>query len=163
MKNDYTELDAAILQAIRDGNAWFQKMLSLVKPKALKHVTSRVEVWRVVDRRLQALRKAAAMRGVPILLLTSRDVKRYPHLEFETHEWLRRANVPHDAVCFATEKERAITWVDPRSVAVDDEKEHLDKMLLVCGVESAEEDAAQAIANAADQLSSYAEGAQDNV
>lgn len=58
MKNDYTELDAAILQAIRDGNAWFQKMLSLVKPKALKHVTSRVEVWRVVDRRLQALRKA---------------------------------------------------------------------------------------------------------
>lgn len=114
-------------------------------------------------RSIQALRKAAAIRGVPILLLTSRDVKRYPHLEFETHEWLRRANVPHDAVCFATEKERAITWVDPRSVAVDDEKEHLDKMLLVCGVESAEEDAAQAIANAADQLSSYAEGAQDNV
>lgn len=114
-------------------------------------------------RSIQALRKAAAMRGVPILLLTSRDVKRYPHLEFETHEWLRRHAVPHDAVCFATEKERAITWVDPRSVAVDDEKEHLDKMLLVCGVESAEEDAAQAIVNAADQLSSYAEGAQDNV
>lgn len=114
-------------------------------------------------RSILALRKAAQMHGVPILLLTSRDVKRYPHLEFETHEWLRRHDVPHDAVCFATEKERAITWVDPRSVAIDDEREHLDKMLLVCGVESAEEDPALAIANAADQLSSYAEGAQDNV
>jgi hypothetical protein len=100
-------------------------------------------------RSIEALREAAATRDMPILLLTSRDVKRYPHLEFETHEWLRRAKVPHDAVCFATEKERAITWVDPRSVAVDDEGEHLDKMILVCGVESAEEDPARAIANAA--------------
>jgi hypothetical protein len=100
-------------------------------------------------RSIEALREAAAPRDMPILLLTSRDVKRYPHLEFETHEWLRRAKVPHDAVCFATEKERAITWVDPRSVSVDDEGEHLDKMILVCGVESAEEDPARAIANAA--------------
>lgn len=116
-----------------------------------------------VLRSVLALREASAMRGVPILLLTSRDVKRYPHLEFETHDWLRRHDVPHDAVCFATEKERAITWVDPRSVAIDDEQEHLDKMLLVCGVESAEKFPAAAISAAAARLSEYAEGAQNNV
>lgn len=70
--------------------------------------------------------------AIPILICTSRDVKRYPHLEWETHEWLRRNAVPYDAIVFSAEKERALTWIPRESIAVDDEEEHVSKLAYVC-------------------------------
>lgn len=70
--------------------------------------------------------------SVKVLICTSRDRKRYPHLEWETHEWLTKNEVPYAALLMATEKERALTWVDSRSVAIDDELEHVEKLAYVC-------------------------------
>ena len=77
---------------------------------------------------IEALREAKA----PVLILTSRDIKRFPHLEYETYKWLDEQGVPYLGVVFASEKERAVLWVPPTSVAIDDEQEHLDKLSLVC-------------------------------
>lgn len=80
---------------------------------------------------LNSLKRARAS-GIPILICTSRDIKRYPHLEYETHKWLAYNGVPYDGIIFAAEKERALTWIDRRSIAIDDEQEHIDKLVFVC-------------------------------
>lgn len=76
----------------------------------------------------------AVLRGcnAPILIVTSRDVKRYPNIEAETHEWLRLHKVPHAAVAFGLEKDREVMWIDRRSVAIDDEAQHWVEFSRVC-------------------------------
>ncbi len=58
--NDYTELDAAIVTRLSERAMGFNSIVSAVgghaAPFAAKN--DRVPAWRVVDRRLQALRKA---------------------------------------------------------------------------------------------------------
>lgn len=68
----------------------------------------------------------------PVIFCTSRDVKRYPQLEWETHAWLDAHGIRYDAIVFSAEKERALAWLDRDSVAVDDEVEHVDKLAYVC-------------------------------
>lgn len=83
--------------------------------------------------RIQLDRIAAEAVG-RILICTSRDVKRFPFLEYETYAWLQQYNVPYDAVVFDVEKDRATMWAPKTSVFVDDEEEHLRAMSLVCSV-----------------------------
>lgn len=75
----------------------------------------------------------AAEKGCRVLLVTSRDVKRHPRLEWETHRWLDAVDVPYEGLIFSSEKERAIaTWAPKRCVAVDDELDHVRKYSTVC-------------------------------
>lgn len=61
-KTDYTALDAVILACLADGPRPFMILAEKVRPEseaaATPDCSGRVHGWRVVDRRLQALRKA---------------------------------------------------------------------------------------------------------
>lgn len=60
---DFTQLDAAIVEEIKSGNNTFTLLqLSRAAALAKPFVTPRGDVERVIDRRLQALRKKGAIR-----------------------------------------------------------------------------------------------------
>lgn len=56
----YAELDAKILELVRNGADTFNALVVRrdINELAAPHETATTEAWRVVDRRLQALRKA---------------------------------------------------------------------------------------------------------
>ena len=56
---DYSELDKQILLAVKNGNCTFVQINGKVRVFAAPH--SLAEPWRVVDRRLQSLRKAGKL------------------------------------------------------------------------------------------------------
>lgn len=58
-RQDYTELDQAILAEIAKGNQKFDGLSQALQSIAQKHCEGSrdAEPWRVIDRRLQALRK----------------------------------------------------------------------------------------------------------
>ena len=59
MKNDYTALDAAILERIKQGHTFASQIEGGAAAKeAGPFTTARMPEFRVIDRRLQALRKA---------------------------------------------------------------------------------------------------------
>lgn len=63
-QNDYSAIDAEILNLIKAGCNTFtalrvnEQLIALSKP----FVTERTEDWRIIDRRLQALRKISKIR-----------------------------------------------------------------------------------------------------
>ena len=64
--NDYTELDAAIVAQIKAGRGSFTAMSAALCDAAAPFIQNPrtqipTPVWRVVDRRLQALRKRGAI------------------------------------------------------------------------------------------------------
>lgn len=72
MKHDYTALDAAIKEALKSGPKTFRNIESYpkVKEEAAKlaavhnsgySIYEKVDAWRFVDSRLQALRKSGAI------------------------------------------------------------------------------------------------------
>lgn len=61
MTTDYTKLDQAIVEAIRDGAVGFALIVDLVESKVDEHVDLGQPKWRTVDRRLQALRKQGSI------------------------------------------------------------------------------------------------------
>jgi len=63
-QNDYSALDAEILKLINAGCNTFTAMRVNSNLIALSQpfVTERTEDWRIIDRRLQALRKASKIR-----------------------------------------------------------------------------------------------------
>ena len=59
-RHDYSRLDRAILDAIRAGASNFTKIVSSKSVDSLAHELAKDDSatgWRIVDRRLQALRK----------------------------------------------------------------------------------------------------------
>ena len=58
--NKYAQLDAKLLELIRSGADTFNVLVVRrdINELAAPHETATTEAWRVVDRRLQALRKA---------------------------------------------------------------------------------------------------------
>ena len=60
--NKYDELDAAILVQIDAGNGKFTSLCASVDDKARQHINANTEKWRVVDRRLQAMRKSGKIK-----------------------------------------------------------------------------------------------------
>lgn len=58
--NKYAQLDAKLLELIRSGADAFNVLVVRrdINELAAPHETATTEAWRVVDRRLQALRKA---------------------------------------------------------------------------------------------------------
>jgi hypothetical protein len=68
-RHDYTELDAAIVAALKDGPAKFAQIFdrptvaSSLAPIA--ELEPSTEPWRVVDRRLQALRRFGTVKHTP--------------------------------------------------------------------------------------------------
>jgi hypothetical protein len=58
-KPNYTGIDTAIINAIKQGRHGFNTIASLsyVKLEAKQHETEKRKSWRVVDMRLQAMRK----------------------------------------------------------------------------------------------------------
>lgn len=56
-KHDYTEFDSLMLQQIRAGIATAASLEAALAPQIKPFVTKQGEEFRVVDRRLQALRK----------------------------------------------------------------------------------------------------------
>lgn len=57
----FAQLDALIVMSIEHGNAEFHRICGgAVRVEAEQH--SRTDAWRVVDRRLQALRKKGVIR-----------------------------------------------------------------------------------------------------
>jgi hypothetical protein len=87
-------------------------------------------LW-VCEAAAEQLRRAHA-HGIPIIVATSRDIRRYPTVEFDTHLWLDLNHLPYDGIVFSAEKERALTFVHRDSIAVDDEAEHVSKLTFVC-------------------------------
>lgn len=61
-KNDYTELDKAILSKISDGQVTFPGICNAVELQTRPFVSFTSPGWRIVDRRLQALRKAGKIK-----------------------------------------------------------------------------------------------------
>lgn len=59
LQQDYQELDAAILKEIGQGNAKFEGLTQALNGMAQRHCEGLRDAvaWRVIDRRLQALRK----------------------------------------------------------------------------------------------------------
>lgn len=58
---DYTEFDKALLEAIRGGVCTFGGLSNRLRGLAAPFASAPDEGWRVVDRRLQALRKKGAV------------------------------------------------------------------------------------------------------
>jgi hypothetical protein len=56
-KKDFTDLDAAIIGAIVGGRKTFTPIVATVMPLAKPHAANEDQVFRVVDRRLQTLRR----------------------------------------------------------------------------------------------------------
>lgn len=89
----------------------------------------------VVEAAANSLRYAKA-KDVTILIVTARDIKRFPTIEVDTYRWLDDNNIPADAVLFAAEKERAIAGLVPRlSIAIDDEEQNVVRLRYVCRAE----------------------------
>jgi len=59
----YTELDSKILNLIQNGCDTFQSLSRRLSAEAEQITDASVEGWRIVDRRLQALRKAGKVRS----------------------------------------------------------------------------------------------------
>jgi hypothetical protein len=71
--------------------------------------------------------------GVPILVLTARDVKRHPGLHFKTIQWLHDSGIQYDALVCMSEKEKALaSWCHPGSCFVDDDPTNIERVSLVC-------------------------------
>ena len=70
--NKYAQLDAKLIELIKNGAGTFNEITPRADVAALTapHETATTEGWRVVDRRLQALRKAGK-------IAFSRDVGRW--------------------------------------------------------------------------------------
>lgn len=70
--NKYAQLDAKLIELIKSGAGTFNAIAARADVAALTapHETATTEGWRVVDRRLQALRKAGK-------IAFSRDVGRW--------------------------------------------------------------------------------------
>lgn len=62
IKNDYTELDKAILAKVAEGPVTFTLICNAVEVQTRPFVSYKFAGWRVVDRRLQALRKAGKIK-----------------------------------------------------------------------------------------------------
>lgn len=63
MAHDYTELDGAIIARVAEGCVSFSALLTSVsKHSEALAKTDSAPGWRIVDRRLQALRKAGRIR-----------------------------------------------------------------------------------------------------
>lgn len=64
MSANYTGLDAAIMSALKQGHNQFKVICKLpyVASEAKKHEIGTRPDWRVIDARLQALRKAGKIR-----------------------------------------------------------------------------------------------------
>lgn len=73
MKHDYTEFDAAILKRLAHGPATFNRLHRFPEIDAMsarfaaednknRSTWNKLDPWRVVDRRLQALRKAGKIK-----------------------------------------------------------------------------------------------------
>lgn len=58
MKNDYTKLDAAIITQVAKGCIGFTALFGVVDKHSRIFTDYKTPSWRIVDRRLQALRKA---------------------------------------------------------------------------------------------------------
>ena len=58
--NKYAQIDAELIELIKSGDGTFNAIASRADVSALTapHETETAEGWRIVDRRLQALRKA---------------------------------------------------------------------------------------------------------
>jgi len=61
-KNDYTELDKAILAKVAEGSVTFTIICNAVDVQTRPFVCFTSPGWRVVGRRLQALRKAGKIK-----------------------------------------------------------------------------------------------------
>lgn len=61
-KNDYTELDKAILSKIANGPVTFPLIVNAVDLQTRPFVSFTSPGWRIVERRLQALRKAGKIK-----------------------------------------------------------------------------------------------------
>lgn len=63
-KNDYTSLDAALIRLIKSGKTQFGMLVDsrLLRGLTAPFVTANSPEWRVIDRRLQALRRAGRIR-----------------------------------------------------------------------------------------------------
>lgn len=61
---DYTNIDIAIVAAIADGNRKFSEILDAVSPLVLAILGRGCDDYRVVDRRVQALRKSGRITWV---------------------------------------------------------------------------------------------------
>ena len=57
MKPDYSAIDAAIVKAIRGGCAKFAEIVAKATDEARSFTTPSKWAWRVIDGRLQAIRK----------------------------------------------------------------------------------------------------------
>lgn len=63
MAHDYTELDSAIIERVSKGCVSFTALSgSVSKPSEALATNDPAPGWRIVDRRLQALRKAGRIR-----------------------------------------------------------------------------------------------------
>ena len=63
MAHDYTDLDAAIIERITAGCVGFTSLSCAVAKHSEKLASDdQAPAWRIVDRRLQALRKASRIR-----------------------------------------------------------------------------------------------------
>ena len=58
MKNDYTKLDAAIITQVAKGCIGFTALCNVVQQHSAVFAGDYTPPWRIVERRLQALRKA---------------------------------------------------------------------------------------------------------
>jgi hypothetical protein len=61
---NYVGLDAAILSALKQGYGQFKTLCNLgyIAAEASKHATPQRPEWRVIDARLQSMRKAGKIR-----------------------------------------------------------------------------------------------------
>ena len=58
MSRKYSVLDDQIIKAIQAGQSTFNEIVKACNQHAHEHVTASAEDWRIIDRRLQELRKA---------------------------------------------------------------------------------------------------------
>lgn len=77
---------------------------------------------------------SAAMRDckAPILILTSRDRKKFPGIEYQTIHWLNANGITYGAVRFSGEKDSGMSWIDPLSEFLDDEGHNVVRMSRLC-------------------------------
>lgn len=58
MSSKYAVLDDQIIKTIKAGKSTFNEIVKSCEQYTREHVTTSAEDWRIIDRRLQALRKA---------------------------------------------------------------------------------------------------------
>lgn len=77
--------------------------------------------------------KYAAGEGVPVVLLSSRSVRKHPRLHFLTIGWLESHQVEYDALIFADDKDKALVgWADRRCVLWDDDDRFIETVKRIC-------------------------------